>query len=66
LNVKLVFCLGGSIDVLAGKVKRPPAFMRKAGLEWLGRFIIDPRRIPRSSRLVRFVFAVIKERLFNR
>jgi len=43
-NVKLFMPLGGTIDYEAGDVKRPPAFITTAGLEWLWRLVREPRR----------------------
>ena len=37
--------VGGSFDVVAGKVKRAPLWMQKAGLEWFYRLIQEPRRM---------------------
>ena len=48
-NVRVVQGIGGTLDVIAGNVKRAPEFWRKAGLEWLYRLILDPKRIKRQS-----------------
>lgn len=37
--------VGGTFDVAAGKVKRAPLWMQKAGLEWFFRFMQEPRRM---------------------
>ncbi|RAK02553.1 N-acetylglucosaminyldiphosphoundecaprenol N-acetyl-beta-D-mannosaminyltransferase [Larkinella arboricola] len=37
--------IGGALPVLAGDVKRSPEWMQRAGLEWLFRFIMEPRRL---------------------
>lgn len=37
--------VGGSFDVVSGKVKRAPLFMQKLGLEWFFRLIQEPRRL---------------------
>ena len=37
--------VGGSFDVIAGKVKRAPIWMQKIGLEWFYRFLQEPRRM---------------------
>lgn len=37
--------VGGSFDVVAGKVKRAPKFLQAAGLEWLFRLSQEPRRL---------------------
>jgi len=45
LGVNFVMGVGGTFDVIAGKVKRAPAWMQNAGLEWLYRVIQEPRRM---------------------
>jgi N-acetylglucosaminyldiphosphoundecaprenol N-acetyl-beta-D-mannosaminyltransferase len=62
LNVPLIMCVGGSLDVLSGRVKRAPFFMRKAGLEWLCRLIAEPRRWRRMLVLPRFILKVIRSK----
>jgi len=62
LGVPLVMCVGGSLDVIAGKVKRAPVLMRKAGLEWLWRLITEPRRWRRMLVLPVFIIKVIRSR----
>lgn len=55
LKVKIAMGVGGSLDVLAGKVKRAPVFYQKAGLEWLYRLIKEPRRIVRVMGIPKFI-----------
>ena len=45
LNVPFIMGVGGSFDILAGKVDRAPARMRVCGLEWLYRVYQEPRRM---------------------
>ena len=52
--------LGGSFDVLAGKVERAPQWMQRASLEWLYRLLKQPSRIGRMMALPKFVIAVNK------
>ncbi len=59
----LVQGVGGSLDVMAGKVKRAPIWMRKLGLEWLGRLFRQPSRIKRQWRLPWFVLLAVTERV---
>ena len=42
-KIRLAMGVGGSFDFLTGKLKRAPRRMRKIGLEWLWRFIQEPR-----------------------
>jgi N-acetylglucosaminyldiphosphoundecaprenol N-acetyl-beta-D-mannosaminyltransferase len=37
--------VGGSFDVMAGLVKRAPAWMQRVGLEWFYRVLQEPRRM---------------------
>jgi N-acetylglucosaminyldiphosphoundecaprenol N-acetyl-beta-D-mannosaminyltransferase len=53
--------LGGSLDVLAGTAKLAPAFIRKAGFEWLYRAVRQPARLPRLTAIPKFLRAVKKE-----
>ncbi|MDP3088408.1 MAG: WecB/TagA/CpsF family glycosyltransferase [Methylotenera sp.] len=41
----LIICGGAIIDFLGNKVTRAPKWMRKFGLEWLYRFICEPKRL---------------------
>ena len=61
LNVPLVMCVGGSLDVIAGKVKRAPVFMRKRGLEWSWRLITEPKRWKRMIMLPVFIIKVMSQ-----
>lgn len=63
LNVRLMAGLGGTLDGIAGTVKRAPKWMIRLQLEWLYRLIKEPRRIGRMMRLPKFVFAAIKKRM---
>ncbi|MGR5299789.1 MULTISPECIES: WecB/TagA/CpsF family glycosyltransferase [Vibrio] len=45
LGVDFVMGVGGTFDVVAGKVNRAPKWMQNAGLEWLYRVIQEPGRM---------------------
>lgn len=45
LGVLFAMGVGGTFDVVAGKVKRAPVWMQRIGLEWLFRVIQEPRRM---------------------
>lgn len=62
LNVRLMIGLGGTLDGIAGTVKRAPKWMIRLQLEWLYRLIKEPRRFGRMLRLPKFVFAALKKR----
>lgn len=61
LQVPVCIGVGGTFDVLAGKVKRAPKVWRRLGLEWLYRLLHEPRRIRRQMALPRFAWRVIRE-----
>jgi len=59
LQVSMAMGVGGTFDFIAGIVPRAPLWMQRAGLEWLFRLYLQPRRIGRMMRLPRFVLAVL-------
>ena len=56
---RVIMGVGGTLDVLAGKVKRAPVWMQRASLEWLYRLLCQPSRFIRMLALPRFVLAVL-------
>ena len=51
LQVPYCMGVGGSFDVIAGKVDRAPEWMQKRGLEWSYRWIQEPRRMFRRNMI---------------
>lgn len=45
LGVPFIMGVGGSVDVLAGKVSRAPIWMQRSGLEWVHRLLQEPRKM---------------------
>ncbi|MFV0643257.1 MAG: WecB/TagA/CpsF family glycosyltransferase [Sphingomonadaceae bacterium] len=45
MDVPFIMGVGGSVDVLAGQVRRAPVWMQNTGMEWLFRLIREPRRM---------------------
>jgi N-acetylglucosaminyldiphosphoundecaprenol N-acetyl-beta-D-mannosaminyltransferase len=62
----VVMGVGGAFDFLAGQVPRAPRWVRRIGLEWLFRLLAQPWRWRRQTRLLRFVWLVIKEKFFSK
>ena len=60
LNIPVVMGIGGSLDVIAGKIRRAPEWVQKWNLEWLYRLITEPRRWKRQLALFKFLAMVIK------
>jgi N-acetylglucosaminyldiphosphoundecaprenol N-acetyl-beta-D-mannosaminyltransferase len=55
--------VGGSFDVIAGRIARAPRAVRRLGLEWLYRLIKEPRRWRRQLALPYFVWLVALDEL---
>ncbi|MCX7956421.1 MAG: WecB/TagA/CpsF family glycosyltransferase [Endomicrobia bacterium] len=51
LNCKVIIGVGGSFDVISGKLKRAPKVFRILGLEWFFRLIQQPWRFLRIIKL---------------
>lgn len=64
-NVNFIMGVGGSFDVVSGKVKRAPLWMQNSGMEWFYRFIQEPKRMWKRYLVgnTKFVFLVLKERI---
>ena len=45
LPVKLMVGVGAAFDLLSGNLSEAPAWMKRAGLQWLYRLIKEPRRL---------------------
>lgn len=45
MRVPFAMGVGGTFDVAAGLVRRAPVWMQRSGLEWLFRFLQEPRRM---------------------
>ncbi len=63
LGASVAIGVGGSFDVFAGRVQRAPAWMQRAGLEWMWRVIQEPKRIKRLGALPRLVWITLKTAL---
>ncbi len=45
LNFNVAILVGAMFDYISGETKRAPKWMTDHGLEWLGRLIIEPKRL---------------------
>jgi N-acetylglucosaminyldiphosphoundecaprenol N-acetyl-beta-D-mannosaminyltransferase len=68
LEIPFAMGVGGSFDVIAGDVGRAPAWMQKAGLEWLHRLGREPRRMLKRYLVGNtvFVYLVAREMVAGR
>jgi N-acetylglucosaminyldiphosphoundecaprenol N-acetyl-beta-D-mannosaminyltransferase len=68
IKAPFVMGVGGSFDVMAGKVARAPSWIQGAGFEWLYRLCQEPRRLiwryARTNSL--FLFLLLREILGHR
>ena len=66
LKVNVAVAEGGSFSFISGTTRRAPAWMQRAGLEWLFRLLRQPWRLRRQLALPVFVWLVVQERLRGR
>lgn len=62
LNVPVCVGVGGSFDVISGRLKRAPQIMQKMGLEWLWRVLVEPWRIKRIAHLPIFMLKIYRQK----
>lgn len=60
VGARVMIGVGGTLDVLAGAVRRMPTWTSRLGIEWLFRVLLDPRRWQRLPRLWRFAWLVVR------
>jgi len=63
LNIPINIGIGGSFDVWSGKVKRAPAWVRKIGIEWLYRAVVQPERLGRLKNILVLSFKLLLGRI---
>ncbi len=59
LGVPVMIGVGGTLDVLSGRVRRAPLWMQRRGLEWVYRLMSNPRKIRKVLSLPRFMMMVL-------
>ena len=67
INTPFIMGVGGSFDVVAGRVTRAPLWMQNNGLEWFYRFLQEPRRMWKRYLVTNslFLYYAFKEKLFQ-
>jgi N-acetylglucosaminyldiphosphoundecaprenol N-acetyl-beta-D-mannosaminyltransferase len=65
LDVKVCQGVGGTFDVIAGRVERAPPLFLRFNLEWLYRLLREPRRLFRQTALVAFAARVVAEKVIS-
>ena len=66
-NCEVAICVGALFDFLAGAVPRAPRLMRHAGLEWLFRLAVEPKRLWRRYLIgnALFITRLLRSRLIG-
>ena len=59
IRAKALFCVGATIDFLAGEKPQAPIWMRRSGLEWIHRCASEPRRLAKRYATGAVVFPQI-------
>ena len=60
----VLMSVGGSFDLLTGRLKRAPVFIRSIGFEWAWWLAQEPWRIQRQTALIQFVWLVLQKKFF--
>lgn len=66
LSIPFVMGVGGSFDVIAGRVSRAPSAVQRAGMEWAWRLAQEPRRMWRRYLFGNLAFLRITLRELGR
>ena len=68
INTELICSIGAAFDFYSGTVKRPSKFWRSKGLEWLVRFIAEPRRLAKRNLIStpKFIIQIFCIKLFGK
>lgn len=65
LNAKVICSIGAVFDFYAETVKRPHPFWIKIGLEWLIRFVKEPKRLAKRNlvSMPKFMWVILKAKI---
>jgi len=68
LRVPLAIGIGGSFEILSGKLNRAPMWMQSSGLEWFYRLVQEPQRLWRRYLIgnLEFLWSVTRWKLRRR
>lgn len=58
--------IGAAFEFIAGTVRRPPLWMQKTGMEWLGRLLMEPRRLWKRYFVTNSIFIALVAKEFLR
>lgn len=60
-GAKIAMGVGGTFDVMSGRIRRAPRWVQAIRCEWLWRLLQDPRKIAKVKLLPKFLLAVLRE-----
>ena len=68
LKAKNICCIGAVFDFYAGNINRSSPFWIKLGLEWLPRFLKEPKRLFKRNFVStpKFILEVLSFKLFGK
>lgn len=68
INSNLIMGVGGSFDVVSGKVSRAPAWIQQIYLEWAYRIYQEPKRMFKRYMISNFLFGklLIQEKMLHK
>ena len=64
-DIRVIACLGGSLDVWAGNIRRAPLWMSRVGLEWLWRMLCQPKRLATLPEMASFLWHLPQKEEFR-
>lgn len=62
IGARIGIGVGGSLDVHSGSVKRAPMIIQKLKIEWLWRFLLNPKKIAKVKNLPIFYWQVSRQK----
>lgn len=62
IGFKIGMGVGGTLDVMSGRVKRAPKLIQSLRIEWLWRTLMNPKKISKAKTLPIFAVKVLRDR----
>lgn len=62
INANIFMGVGGTFDIISGKLKRAPMWIQKLGIEWLYRTMREPKRLKNVPLQIKYYLKLKKER----
>ena len=65
IKANILIGVGGTFDVVSGRLKRAPSLIRKMGSEWLYRMIKEPKRLKNVPLQIKYYLKLRKRKCKN-